>query len=79
MMKGWLCCLWVVVFCLGVGACGWNGGGGVLVRADAPYWVQKKSGKTHNRGCRYYGRCKGFPAEMPTGNDCMICGGASRG
>lgn len=43
------------------------------------YWITKSSGKTHNRSCRYYKNSKGHGSDTPSGNDCKICGGASRG
>ena len=43
------------------------------------YWITTSSGKTHNRSCRYYKKSKGHGSDTPSGNDCKICGGASRG
>lgn len=45
---------------------------------SSPYWIQKKTGKTHNSHCRYYYNCKGYPAHQPTNNNCKKCGGATR-
>ena len=44
---------------------------------ESGYWIQKESGKTHNAGCRYYGKCKGYRSAVPSGNDCRFCGGAA--
>ena len=43
------------------------------------YWISSSSGKTHNSSCRYYKKSKGHGSDTPSGNDCKICGGASRG
>lgn len=50
-----------------------------VVGRPGVYWVQGRSGKTHNASCRYFGRCKGYRSAVPSGVDCKICGGASRG
>ena len=43
------------------------------------YWITESSGKTHNSSCRYYKKSKGHGSDTPSGNDCKVCGGASRG
>ncbi len=42
------------------------------------YWIDNYSGKTHNRHCRYYANCDGHYSATASGDDCKICGGASR-
>lgn len=44
---------------------------------EGKYWISS-TGKTHNSSCRYYKTCKGRASDTGTGNDCKICGGASR-
>ncbi len=44
---------------------------------DPRYWISK-TGKTHNSSCRYYKKSNGHGSDTPSGNDCKICGGASK-
>lgn len=39
------------------------------------YWINSRSGKTHNQSCRYYANCNGYPSNTGSGNNCKICGG----
>ena len=43
---------------------------------EARYWINSRSGKTHNRRCRYYSNCKGYPSNTPSGDNCKLCGGS---
>lgn len=45
--------------------------------AQAKYWISS-TGKTHNSTCRYYNNCKGYWSDTGSGNNCKICGGASK-
>lgn len=44
---------------------------------EGQYWISS-TGKTHNSSCRYYRTCKGHASDKGSGNNCKICGGASR-
>lgn len=41
------------------------------------YWISS-TGKTHNKGCRYYRACKGYASDTPSDVNCKICGGANK-
>lgn len=45
--------------------------------AQGKYWISS-TGKTHNSTCRYYNNCKGYWCDTGSGNNCKICGGASK-
>ena len=45
--------------------------------AQKKYWISS-TGKTHNSSCRYYNNCKGYWSDTGSGNNCKICGGASK-
>lgn len=45
--------------------------------AQKKYWISS-TGKTHNSTCRYYNNCKGYWSDTGSGDNCKICGGASR-
>ena len=45
--------------------------------AQKKYWISS-TGKTHNSSCRYYNNCKGYWSNTGSGNNCKICGGASK-
>lgn len=38
------------------------------------YWISS-TGKTHEKGCRYYGDGSGRFAKKGSGNNCKVCGG----
>lgn len=44
---------------------------------EKAYWISS-TGKTHNKGCRYYRACKGRASDTPSGVNCKICGGDSK-
>lgn len=44
--------------------------------SEMSYWLNTKTGKRHNKGCRYYGKGKnGRPCGPNEGHACGICGG----
>lgn len=45
--------------------------------AQGKYWISS-TGKTHNSTCRYYNNCKGYWSDTGSGDNCKICGGASK-
>lgn len=43
------------------------------------YWVTGSTGKTHRKGCRWYGNTReGYYTDKGTGDNCKKCGGARR-
>lgn len=42
--------------------------------SSGDYWISS-TGKTHKKGCRYYGNGNGKYSTKGSGNNCKICGG----
>lgn len=44
--------------------------------SSGDYWISS-TGKTHKKGCRYYGKGNGKHVKKGSGDNCKICGGAN--